>query len=110
MGRLKDKIAVIGAGGQAIGAGIAMRFAQEGAKVVVLDEDAVAGAQVAQSIDAQFIPVDLSDKASLTAAVQTVGKKYGQIDVMVVGGFVRRRNLETSRREDRCGIQESDRP
>lgn len=85
MGRLQDKIAVIGAGGQAIGAGIAQRFAQEGARVVILDDDATAGECVAKMIAGEFVHADLASKAAITRAMDVIGRKHGRIDIMVIG-------------------------
>lgn len=86
MGRLQDKVAIINPGGQSISAGIATRFAQEGAKVALLDGDASAGEKTARAIGAEFTRVDPSNQAALTSAVQRVGEKHGRIDVIVVGG------------------------
>lgn len=86
MGRFDQKVVVVSAGGQAIGAGIAQRFVQEGARVLLLDSNAEAGKAVAKSIGATFVPADLQNKASVTAAVESVGKQHGHIDVIVLGG------------------------
>jgi 3-oxoacyl-[acyl-carrier protein] reductase len=86
MRRLEGKIAVVTSGGQPIAAGIAVRFAQEGATVVILDGDGVAGARVAAGGDVQFLAAASDDKAALTAAIAEVGERYGRIDALVVGG------------------------
>ncbi|MBT7511808.1 MAG: SDR family NAD(P)-dependent oxidoreductase, partial [Rhodospirillaceae bacterium] len=62
--RLKDKIAIITGAGSGFGEGIAKRFAEEGAKVVVADIDAAAGRRVAEEIDgALFVEADVTDSA-----------------------------------------------
>ena len=48
--RLQNKVAIVTGAGSGFGEGIAKRFAQEGASVVVNDINAAAGARVAQEI------------------------------------------------------------
>jgi len=45
--RLKDKVAIVTGAGSGFGAGIAKRFAQEGARVIVNDISAPAGERIA---------------------------------------------------------------
>ena len=88
MGRLEGKVAVVTSGGQAIGAGIATRFAREGAKVVVLDGDEAAGRGTVEAAgaSAEFALAGSADQAALTAAIKAAGAKHGRIDILVVGG------------------------
>ena len=43
--RLKDKVAIVTGAGSGIGRAIALRFAQEGARVVLVDRDQAGGAR-----------------------------------------------------------------
>ncbi|MFP6872315.1 MAG: SDR family oxidoreductase [Verrucomicrobiales bacterium] len=66
--RLQDKKAIITGGASGIGEAICRRFADEGAKLTVLDCDADAGQGVADSLGGQFIECDIADEQSVTAA------------------------------------------
>ena len=86
--RLKDKVAIITGSARGIGQATAMKFALEGAKVVVCDldrkaVDAVAAQIAAAGGEAAGFDVNVTDKASITAMVNGVMKKYGRIDVLV---------------------------
>ena len=51
--RLKDKVSIITGAGQGIGKATALKFAQEGAKVIVCDINATAAHQTAADIQAE---------------------------------------------------------
>jgi 3-oxoacyl-[acyl-carrier protein] reductase len=71
--RLKDKLAIVTGGGSGFGEGIATRFAQEGAKVLIADINAQAGARVAKEIGAQFVAADVTQSADWAKLVQAAG-------------------------------------
>ena len=70
---LKDKVAIVTGAGSGIGQGIAMRFATEGAKVVVAELDqrkaAATAAQIAESMrsEALAVPINVARLQGLTA-------------------------------------------
>jgi NAD(P)-dependent dehydrogenase (short-subunit alcohol dehydrogenase family) len=73
-GRLAERIALIAGGGGEIGAAIARRFAQEGAKVAVADLDKAKAQAVARAIAqsggaARALELDVADETSAQAAV-----------------------------------------
>jgi|SRR5271166_3253929 len=82
-GQLNEKIALVTGGGAGIGEGIARRFADEGAKVVVAELDSASGQAVAEAIGGIFVGTDVSDRAQVENAVQTTLSEFGSIDIVV---------------------------
>jgi 3-oxoacyl-[acyl-carrier protein] reductase len=71
MGRLEGKVVIVTGAGSGFGAGIARRFAEEGAMVVVNDIDARGGERIAQEVGGRFVQGDVTrgeDWASLVRA------------------------------------------
>jgi 3-oxoacyl-[acyl-carrier protein] reductase len=86
--KLKDKVSIITGGGKGIGAVTCKKFAKEGAKVVIGDIDTASAEALRDQIiadggEAFAIRLDVTDRASVKAAVEAVLKKYGRIDVLV---------------------------
>jgi NAD(P)-dependent dehydrogenase (short-subunit alcohol dehydrogenase family) len=82
-GALAGKVAVVTGAGAGIGAGIARRFADEGAHVVVAERDADSGAAVAEAVGGVFISTDVTVREQVENAVATAVSKYGSIDIVV---------------------------
>jgi 3-oxoacyl-[acyl-carrier protein] reductase len=83
--RLKDKVSIITGAGQGIGEAYAIRFAKEGAKVVVADINEEKGRAVAAAIggDAVFERVDVSSEEDTKRCAKAVHDRFGRIDVLV---------------------------
>lgn len=86
--RLLNKVSIITGAARGIGQATAIKFFQEGAKVVVCDLDDAAVAAVVADIanqggDAIGFKLDVSKSDSVAAMVQGVMAKYGRIDVLV---------------------------
>ena len=84
---LTDQVAIVtgGASLRGIGWATAKRFADEGARVVILDIDAVAAEQAARAIGPQHLGLacDVRDEAICKWAVQQVLNTFGRIDILV---------------------------
>lgn len=86
--RLKGKVSIITGSGQSIGQATAVKFAAEGARVVVCDinsaavEDTVAKIKAAGG-EAIGFKVDVTNKAEVEGMVQAVMAKWGRVDTLV---------------------------
>ena len=72
--RLKGKVALVTGAGSGFGAGIARRFAEEGAQVVVNDVNA-AGEKVAKDIGGRFVQGDVTKGADWAKLVREAGDR-----------------------------------
>ena len=81
--RLQDKVSIITGGAAGIGAATAIKFKEEGAKVIIWDLNEEKGNALAAELGADFDKVNTSNYADIEAAAKKVFDKYGRIDVLV---------------------------
>ena len=82
-GRLEGKVALVIGAARGIGRGIAERFAEEGASLVLADALAEPGAATAGDLGAVFIRTDISRMADAEAAVAVALERHGRLDILV---------------------------
>ncbi len=82
-GRLQDKVALIVGAARGIGKGIAERFAEEGARLVLADVEAEAGADTAAGLGAAFRATDIADPTEAEAVVAMALDVHGRLDILV---------------------------
>jgi 3-oxoacyl-[acyl-carrier protein] reductase len=105
--RLSNKVAIITGAGSGFGEGIAMRFAAEGACVLINDLHAEPAATVAHAINATggkayALAGDVSKDADVAAMIDTAMIHFGKLDVIVNNAGYTHRNrplLEVSEEE-----------
>ncbi|MBK5926674.1 SDR family oxidoreductase [Rhodobaculum claviforme] len=81
--RLKGKRAVVTGAGSGFGAGIARRFAAEGARVVVVDLNADAARAIAEEIGGIAQITNVADGAAVTAMAEATLAALGGVDIVV---------------------------
>ena len=83
MGKIAGKIAIVTGGAQGLGEAAVKRLAEEGARVVVADLDAVVGSATAARYDATFTGHDVRDEEQWEKLIGDVIAKYGKLDILV---------------------------
>ncbi len=83
--QMKDKVILVTGGAAGIGKATALRFAEEGATVVICDVNESVGGETLKLLgkDASFHKVNVADRQAVQKWVDTVVAKHGRIDVLV---------------------------
>lgn len=102
MNRLDGKVAFITGGGSGIARAAALLFAREGAKVVVAEIDGALGEATARDVsdagaDAMAVRTDVTDEASVRAAIDAAVGHHGRLDILFncAGGSLNADSLVT---------------
>lgn len=85
-GRVEGKVAVVIGAARGIGAAMAERLAQEGARVVIgdtLEEGEATARKLGPESRALFFRTDVSRKADVNALVQTTLDRFGRVDILI---------------------------
>ncbi len=96
--RLKDKVAVVTGGARGIGKAIAMRFAREGADIVIGDVMAAEAEKTASEIEGMGrkslgIAMDVTNSEAVEEAFNKILDKFGKVDILVNNAGITKDNL-----------------
>jgi len=108
MGRLAGRVAIVTGGGEGIGLGVARRFAQEGASLMIAQRRTEVGERAAQSlreefgVQTAFLATDVCVKEQVERLVTETVSRFGALDILVnnAGGGVLPKPLEATTDED----------
>lgn len=111
--KLKDKVAWVTGGGRGIGRATALRFAAEGARVVVADVDA----DVAQAVAAEIVAAggqaigvagNVADREAIGGMVQAALDAYGRLDILINNAGLNRDGLVVRIKDDQVQMMADD--
>jgi len=85
---LKGKVAIVTGGGAGIGEAIALKYAEEGARVVVAEINPKRGESAIRAIEKQggegvFVPTDVSSEDQVKEMVRAAIDRFGRVDILV---------------------------
>ncbi|MBS0361492.1 MAG: glucose 1-dehydrogenase [Proteobacteria bacterium] len=99
MDRLKGKVAAITGAALGLGRATAIRMAEEGAAVAILDRldegQALADALTARGLKAHFWPLDVTREEEVHSVLAAIVHRFGRLDVMVNNAGVAGANKPT---------------
>ena len=86
--RLSNKVAIVTGGASGIGRATAVRFAQEGARIAILDRDCLHGEEVVRQIQerghtALFLQADISVEQQVSEAIEKTHAEFGTLNILV---------------------------
>lgn len=96
--RLEGRTALITGGGAGLGAAMARRFHEEGARVVVNDLDPGTAKVVAEEVGGSSYAADVSDSEAVRAMFEEVGRTLGRLDILVNNAGIGSQDAESTAR------------
>ncbi len=97
--RFENQVAVVTGSGRGIGHAIAVRLADEGAKVAVVSRNVANAAKTADEINAKIpggakaYAVDVADRATVVALCEQILADFGRVDILVNNAGITRDGL-----------------
>ncbi|KXT17927.1 hypothetical protein AC579_5891 [Pseudocercospora musae] len=95
-GRLEGKVAIVTGGAGGFGKGIAQKFKDEGAKVVIADFVEDVGKKTAEEIGCDFHRTDVTKREDWESIKTFVDEKFGKLDVVINNAGTTYRNKPTA--------------
>lgn len=88
MGRIDGKTALVTGAGAGIGRAVALRLAEEGARVAVSGRNEIAGQEVVSEIlaaqgEAIYLPLDVASEAAWQDALKVLEESFGRLDILI---------------------------
>lgn len=80
---LHRQIAIVTGAASGLGREVATLLREQGAEVALLDIDAAGAAEAAAAIGGFAVPCDVTDRASVDAAVAAVVERFGGVDILI---------------------------
>ena len=82
-GKLSGKVAIVTGGAGGFGKGIAEKFKQEGAEVIIADFVEEAGQKTASELKCEFQKCNVTSRQDWEALLKFADEKYGRVDCVV---------------------------
>jgi NAD(P)-dependent dehydrogenase (short-subunit alcohol dehydrogenase family) len=82
-GRLEGKVAIVTGGGGGFGKGIAEKFLEEGAKVIIADFAEDVGQKTASELKCDFVKCNVTSRSDWETLLKTADEKFGKIDCVI---------------------------
>jgi len=83
LGRLNGKVAIITGAASGFGKGIAIKFVQEGCRVIIADLSQEAGTAVAAELGCSFVRADVTKRSDWEELLAQAVKQFGGLDIVV---------------------------